>query len=287
MKTWLFVPGHNAYMLNKALQSDADVIIVDWEDAVPENQKEQARAVVSEVLHQNQPKPRLVLRINSTRTHHYANDLIALQKLPVAAIMLSKTEEPAEVQDLAQLGLPIIPLIESAYSIENSFQIARAHPLVERLILGAMDLIADMGAEWQPDGEALQYIRSRMLIAGRAAKLQGSIDSVYPRLNDAAGLRQETITARRLGFEGKLVIHPQQIEVVREVFTPTPEQVEQAHQTIKAFDKAVATGRSAIRISDEFIDPPMIIWAHNILRRANSETIDNKDQPERSPINTR
>jgi citrate lyase subunit beta/citryl-CoA lyase len=277
MKTWLFVPGHESDKLHKALSSHADVVIVDWEDAVPESKKEEARSVVRATLGNVPPRPRLVLRINSPKTEHYAEDISALESLPLSAIMLAKVAEPAELQHLAGLGLPIIPVIESTLGIEKAFEIARAHPLVERLVLGTMDLMADMGAQWEPDGLALQYIRSRLLVAGRAAGLAGSIDGVYPLLSDLDGLYQEAVTARKLGFTGKLVIHPRQVDVVRRVFTPTSEEIAEAKQTIAAFDEAVAAGRSAIRIGERFIDPPIVIWAQNILRLAGEEVDTSKD----------
>jgi citrate lyase subunit beta/citryl-CoA lyase len=268
MKTWLFVPGSESEKVRKALASAADVVIVDWEDAVASSQKEHAREVTRAILAQNHARARVVLRINSFRSAEYADDIAALSDLPVSAIMLAKVSHPEEVQQLATLGRPIIPLIESAFGIENAYQIAKAHPLVERLVLGTMDLMADLGSQWEPDGPSFQYLRSRVLVAGRAAGLAGSIDGVYPLLGDLDGLHREAMTARKLGFVGKLVIHPRQIEVVRRVFSPTAEEIEDARQTIAAFGEAVAAGRSAIRIGERFIDPPMVLWAQNTLRMA-------------------
>ena len=271
MKTWLFVPGNESEMVRKALASSADVVIVDWEDAVAGSQKEHTREVTHASLANAPSRPRAILRINSFKSAEYANDIAALGDLPVSAIMLAKVSAPEEVQQLANLGHPVIPLIESALGIENAYQIAKAHPLVERLVLGTMDLMADLGAQWEPDGLSFQHLRSRVLIAGRAAGLAGSIDGVYPLLGDLDGLHREAMTARKLGFVGKLVIHPRQIEVVRRVFSPTPEEIEDAKQTIAAFGEAVAAGRSAIRIGERLVDPPMVLWAQNILRMAGVE----------------
>jgi citrate lyase subunit beta/citryl-CoA lyase len=271
MKTWLFVPGHEPRKLRKALESSADVVIADWEDAVPTSKKEEARAVVRDVLSTVPSRPRVTLRINDTRSDHYSEDVLALKGLPLSAVVVPKVSEPAEVQVVAELGLPIIAIIESAMGIENAFDIAKAHPLVERLVLGTMDLMADIGGQWEPDGPVLQYPRSRMLFAGRAAGLAGSIDGVYPLLGDLDGLYREAVTARKLGFTGKLIIHPRQIDVVHRVFTPTEEEIAEAKETIIAFDEAVAAGRSAIRIGERFIDPPMVIWAQNVLRRAGKD----------------
>jgi citrate lyase subunit beta/citryl-CoA lyase len=268
MKTWLFVPGNEPDRIRKALSSAADVVIVDWEDAVAPSRKDDARAITHTVLATAQALHRVVLRINSCKSTEYWKDIEALNDLPVSGIMLAKVSEPEDLQHLVSLGHPVLPLIESALGLENAFQIAKAHPLVERLILGTMDLMADMRAQWEPDGLSFQYFRSRLLIAGQAAGLAGSIDGVYPLLSDFDGLHQEAVTARKLGFIGKLVIHPRQIEVVHQVFSPTAEEIEEARQTIATFNEAVAAGRSAIRIGERFVDPPMVIWAQNVLRMA-------------------
>jgi citrate lyase subunit beta / citryl-CoA lyase len=268
MKTWLFVPGNETEKLQKALKSNADVVIVCWEDAVAPNQKDTARRVTRDVLTTIEPYPRVVLRVNSYPTDAYSRDIEALDALPISAVMLAKVSEPGEVLELGELGYPIIPLIESAMAIENAFQIAKAHPMVERLVLGTMDLMADLGAQWEPDGPSLHYLRSRILVAGQAAGLAGSIDGVYPLLNDLSGLHQEATTARKMGFAGKLLIHPRQIEVVHQVFSPTPDEIEEALNTIATFDESVAAGRSAIRIGERMVDPPMVIWAQNVLRLA-------------------
>jgi citrate lyase subunit beta/citryl-CoA lyase len=283
MKTWLFVPGNEPEKVRKALASAADVVIVDWEDAVASGHKEHAREVTRAALAQNHARGRVVLRINSYRSVEYADDIVALADLPISAIMLAKVSNPEEVQQLATLGRAIIPLIESAVGIENAYQIAKAHPLVERLVLGTMDLMADLGSQWEPDGPSFQYLRARVLVAGQAAGLAGSIDGVYPLLGDLDGLHREATTARKLGFVGKLVIHPRQIEVVRRVFSPTAEEIEDARQTIAAFGEAVAAGRSAIRIGERFIDPPMVLWAQNILRMAGVEARNHTPNSDEQP----
>lgn len=267
MKTWLFVPGNEPKKIEKALGSPADVVIVDWEDAVADSQKAAAREITRDSLRQFPARARVVLRLNRFGTDDCARDVAALDQLPVAALVLAKVSGPDEVRQLAALGRPVIPLIESALALENAFPIAQAHPLVERLLLGTMDLMADLKAQWEPDGVSFQYPRARVLVAGQAAGLAGAIDGVYPLLGDLEGLHREAVTARKLGFAGKMVIHPSQIEVVHRVFSPAPEEIEEARRTIKAFGEAVASGRSAIKIGDRFVDPPMVIWAQNVLRR--------------------
>lgn len=271
MKTWLFVPGHEPLKIAKALASGADVVIVDLEDAVPDSEKARAQATIQEMLVAPPRRPRVVVRVNSAGSAYFAQDVASLAELDISGIMLAKANAVADVQALAPQGKPIIPVIESALGIENALQIAQAHPLVERLVLGTMDLIADMGAQWEPDGIALQHIRGRLLMADRAAGLAGPIDGVFPQLGDLEGLHREAVTARKLGYTGKLLLHPRQIEVVHRVFAPTEEEIAQARETIAAFDKAVANGRSAIRIGDRFVDPPIVIWAQNVLRAARED----------------
>jgi citrate lyase subunit beta/citryl-CoA lyase len=282
LKTWLFVPGNEPEKIEKALNSTADVVIICWEDAVAPNQKENARRVTQDVLSTVESCPRIVLRINSFATEAYTKDIEALDDMPISAVMLAKVSKPEEVLEVAEMGYPVIPLIESAFAIENAYQIAKAHRMVERLVLGTMDLMADLGAQWEPDGPSLHYLRSRILVAGQAAGLAGSIDGVYPLLNDLSGLHQEATTARKMGFAGKLLIHPRQIEVVHQVFSPTQEEIEEALMTIATFDEAVAAGRSAIRIGERMVDPPMVIWAQNVLRLAGMDTRNHIKMREKS-----
>jgi citrate lyase subunit beta/citryl-CoA lyase len=281
LKTWLFVPGNEPEKLKTAINNSADVVIIDWEDAVAPNQKEIARQVTLDILSRSDPHSRVVLRVNSFPTEAYTRDIEALDDLPISAVMLAKVSEPGEVLELAEMGYPVIPLIESALAIENAYQIAKAHPMVERLVLGTMDLMADLGAQWEPDGPSLHYLRSRILVAGQAAGLAGSIDGVYPLLNDLNGLHQEATTARKMGFAGKLLIHPRQIEVVHQVFSPTQEEIDEALMTIATFDEAVAAGRSAIRIGERMVDPPMVIWAQNVLRLAGMDSRNHLKEPMR------
>lgn len=180
--------------------------------------------------------------------------------------MVPKTEDPAEVEAVASAGMPIIPLIESAIGVEQAFALAQAHPLVERLALGPLDFLADIGARWTPQGEALSYARTRLVVAARAAGLDGMIDGVYPHLTDLEGLRQEAALARTLRCAGKLLLHPRQIEVVHEVFQPTREEIEQARLIVRAAQEATLSKQVAIQVEGLFIDPPVVRRAYQTLQ---------------------
>jgi len=268
MRTWLFVPGNDDHKIQKALASPADVVIVDWEDGVPAHQKDTARAVSAALLAQPLAR-RAIIRINSAQTSAYPADVAALAHLPIATVMLPKVEQPAEVVQLANsVGRAIIPLLESALGLERAAIIAGAHAQIERLAFGPLDFLADVGGQWSPEGEALHYARSRLVIASRVAGLPGPIDGVYPQLNDPDGLRRDALIGRRLGFAGKMLLHPAQIAIVRAVFAPTPAEIAQAEQILRAFEEAVAANRSVVSVDGRFVDPPVVRWAQQVLASA-------------------
>jgi citrate lyase subunit beta/citryl-CoA lyase len=265
MRTWLFVPGHDARKLHSALRSAADVVIIDWEDAVAEARKAEARKLTRAVL-TSSPTRRCIVRVNNVQHPGFAADLAALRDLPIAGVMLPKVGAAAEVITAAcETSVPIIPILESAQGIERAFEIAQAHPRIERLSFGPLDFLADMGAPWTPDNPAVQYARVRVALANRAAGLAGAIDGIYPRLDDRDGLRRDAAAARAVGYAGKMTIHPAQIAVVREAFSPTPEEIAQADAIMRAFEQAQARGEAAIRLDDAFIDPPVVRWAEQVL----------------------
>ncbi len=266
MRTWLFVPGHDTRKLNKALQSEAEVVVIDWEDAVPEDRKAEARTTTHSTLASARPIPRCVVRINSAQLPSFQDDLVALAGLPVSGVLLPKASGPDEVTELARtVALPIIPIIESAMGAEAVFAIASAHPQVERLTFGALDFVADMGVAWTPLNELCRFAQARVTIASRAAGLEGAVDSVYPLLDDDEGLRRESAHARALGFVGKFLLHPAQIKTVREVFSPTADEVAQAEAIMEAYREANLRGETAVRLEGKFIDPPVVLWAQRIL----------------------
>ena len=268
VRTWLFVPGHEPHKLRKALTAGADVIIADWEDAVPASEKHEARRITREILEAKPPKnpPRVVVRVNSPKLDAYLEDREVLEGLSISGVLVPKVESSDEVRKAAELGLPLIPMIESAAGLERALEIAQASPLVERLVFGSLDFLTDIRGRWTPGGEAIIYARSRIVSTSRAAGVKGPIDGVYPHLGDLDGLQKEARLARVLGFAGKTLIHPKQIEVVRREFAPTPEEVREAKEILGAYRKAIALGRSALQLKNgRFVDPPVVAWAEQIL----------------------
>jgi len=265
MRTWLFVPGHDERKLRKALLGEADVVIIDWEDAVPEEKKPEARATTARVLEEIEPKPRVTLRVNHPETPFFEDDLEALPKTRLSALVLPKIEAPGELERAERAGLPLVAMIESACAVRSLAEIARARP--ERFIFGALDYLKDIGARHTK--EALLFARSLLVNESRAAELEPPIAGVWPYLEDEAGLFEEARHERELGFAGKTLLHPKQIPPVKKAFAPSEAEIEEARAILAAWERARAEGRAVAKLPDgRFLDPPVVVWAERILKDA-------------------
>jgi citrate lyase subunit beta / citryl-CoA lyase len=261
-RSYLFAPGHNAKLLAKVFDAGADAVMLDLEDAVPPDAKDVARTMVVEVLAEREGW----VRINAVGTRTCEGDLEAVAGV-AAGIRIPKVESAEDAQWVADRapGTPLICAIESARGVLAAAEIAAA-PGVRHLSLGGVDLRRDLNAG---DGDLQTlYVRSHLVVASRAAGLQPPIDSVYPQLDDEAGLRAQATFARSLGFFGKSAIHPCQLLVLHDVFTPTEDERAWAAQVVDAFESA---GREAIRLpSGEFVDVPVAQRARRLLELADA-----------------
>lgn len=259
-RSYLFTPGHNAKLLRRVFGAGADAVILDLEDAVPPDAKQQARTMVADVLAE---RPAWV-RINMVRTGLAAADLDAVAGL-AAGIRIPKTESPDDVLWVADRvpGVPLICAIESARGLLSAAEIATV-PAVRHLSMGGVDLRRDLGIG---DGDlATLYARSHIVVASRAAGLGPPVDSVYPRLGDDGGLRRQAEFARSLGFFGKSAIHPRQLGTIHDVFTPSAEELAWARAVLEAF---AAAGGNAVKLPDgEFVDLPVADRARRLLELA-------------------
>jgi citrate lyase subunit beta / citryl-CoA lyase len=259
-RSYLFAPGHNPKLLGRVFDAGADAVMLDLEDAVPPEEKETARRMVAEVLAEHHAW----VRINAARTPLAEADLAAVADAAYG-IRIPKTESADDVRWVAEraLGRPLICAIESARGVLAAAEIA-AVPGVRHLAMGGVDLARDLNA----GSGNLQtlYVRSHLVIASRATGIEPPIDSVYARLDDEAGLREQAAFARSLGFFGKSAIHPRQLPVLHEVFTPTEQEVAWARQVLAAFD---AAGGAALQLpSGEFVDLPVADRARRLLELA-------------------
>lgn len=256
-RSYLFAPGHNAKLLHKVFTAGADAVILDLEDGVPADMKDRARAMVAETVREHAA----LVRVNPPHRPEVAADVDAVARY-AAAIRIPKCESPDDVAWVAQRapGVPLVPAIETARGVLAAQEIAAA-PAVAHMSIGGLDLLRDLYAG---DGNMpMLYVRSHLVVVSRAAGLPPPVDSVYPLIDDDAGLRSEAQFVRSLGFAAKSAIHPRQIPILHEVFAPSPRDLEWARAVLAAFE---AAGRGATRLPDgEFVDLPVAQRAQRML----------------------
>jgi citrate lyase subunit beta/citryl-CoA lyase len=262
-RSWLFVPGDRPDRFAKAARAGADATILDLEDAVSDAAKTRARAAVAAWLSPEHPA---YVRINPPGTEAHDEDLAAVLRPGLAGLVVPKAEDPDATRALA-LRLPaaatLVPLVETALGVWNARPLA-ATPRVERLAFGSVDLQLDAGID--ADDDALLYARSRLVLASRVARVSAPVDGVTTAIGDPGRLVADVDRARRLGFAGKLCVHPDQVPAVNDRFAPTPGELTWARRVVSA---APATGHGARRVDGEMVDRPVLARATAILARAN------------------
>ncbi|MFG2646381.1 HpcH/HpaI aldolase/citrate lyase family protein [Streptomyces sp. NPDC048436] len=270
--TWLYAPGDRPSVVAKALLAGADVVIIDLEDAVGPDRKEYAREATAELLAQPQLTP-VHVRVNALDGPLAEADLRAIAHLPgVSGLRLPKVTGPADIVRVAERSAPadggalaLHALIESAVGLERAFSIATAHPSLRGLSLGETDLKADLGAS---DDAGLDWPRARVVVAARAAGLAPPAQSVYPDIRDLAGLAASCAHGRSLGFLGRAAIHPRQLPVIEQAYLPTPKEIEQAEQIIKAS----SSESGALALPDgTFVDKAVVEGAQRVLALAHRD----------------
>ncbi|MFF9239340.1 HpcH/HpaI aldolase/citrate lyase family protein [Streptomyces sp. NPDC014801] len=267
--TWLYAPGDRPHVVAGALACGADVVVIDLEDAVAPDRKEYARAATAELLTQPQPVP-VHVRINRLDGPLAAADLRALAHLPgVAGLRLPKVAGPEQIVRVAARtvaaggGVPgLYALLESAQGIEHAHAIATAHRAVRGIALGEADLRGDLGVL---DDAGLDWPRSRVVVAARAAGLPPPAQSVHPDIRDLDGLAASCAHGRALGFLGRAAIHPRQLPVIERAYLPTPREVEDAEAVLKA--AAAQPGAQALP-DGRFIDAAAVTAARRTLALA-------------------
>jgi citrate lyase subunit beta / citryl-CoA lyase len=235
-------------------------VILDLEDAVPEDAKDRARQMVAETVRRH----RALVRVNPPRSAEIAADVDAVAPY-AAAIRIPKCESPEDVVWVAERapGMPLVPAIETARGVLAAREIAAA-PFVAHLSIGGLDLLRDLYAG--TGNLPMLYVRSHLVVVSSAAGLPPPVDSVYPLIEDDAGLREQARFARSLGFAAKSAIHPRQIPILHEVFAPSAQDLEWAHAVLAAFE---AAGRGATRLPNgEFVDLPVAQRAQRLLEIA-------------------
>lgn len=284
IRSWLYAPGNNPKLLQRVFTAGADAVILDLEDAVPPSEKEHAREMVAEAVRARagQAGPLVFVRVNHPHSRLAEADLRAVVHAGLDGVRVPKVEDAATVRlvddwlsdaergaGLAAGSLPLVCNIETARGLRNAEEIAAASPRILALGFGAVDFVQDIAATPEPEGLATLYARSALVIACRVAGIPSPVDSVYTRLDDAAGLERSTREGRALGFFGRSCIHPRQVPVVNAVYTPTLAELQSARRLVEAARAAEAAGRGALQLENgEFVDLPVVRRAERVVRLA-------------------
>jgi citrate lyase beta subunit len=266
LRSLLFAPGSDERKLRRALESGADAMTADLEDAVSVAEKASARKLASRLLSDTESATLKTIRVNGADSPFFPDDLAAIRDLPLDAIVLPKAT-PQAVEALGERGPPVIAIVETALGLRLAYETA-SRPRVAALMLGAVDLAAELRLEPRADGLEILYARSQLVVDSAAAGIRGPIDVVHVNVRDEHALEAEARLARSLGMRGKACIHPAQVPVVNRVFAPEPAQLEWARAVVDAFERGVAEGRGAIALDGEMIDLPVVERARSLLAMA-------------------
>jgi len=280
-RSMLFLPGNNPNLLINGNCLGADAVIFDLEDAVSPAEKDAARILVRNTMRYMDFRGcEKIVRINSIDTTFWQKDideilpwkpdLVLLPKTGSAADVLAADAYMTEVEQ--KLGLPqntvgLMPLIETALGVENAFQIASATKRVKALFLGAEDLTADLQCKRTKESREIEYARTRLVVAARAAGVD-VYDTPFTDVNDDEGILKDATLAKALGFTGKASISPRHVEVINSVFSPTQKEVDYAYEVMDAIALAKSQGKGAIALHGKMIDAPIVTRAQQTIAMA-------------------
>jgi citrate lyase subunit beta/citryl-CoA lyase len=271
IRTALFVPGNRPDRVEKAINTAADAVVTDLEDAVPYTLKKETRPVVREKVQRHKGR-NIIVRVNPLDSEFVRDDLDEVVVEELSGVIVPKVDTAAHIEEINRLllsveekkgirpgAIAVIPLIESALAVENIFQIVTQKTEPDRLFtvaFGAADFALDMGIDLTKTGEELSYPRARIVVACRAAGVEPPLDTPFAQ------------RACRLGFQGKLCIHPNQVEICNRIFSPAKEEIKFARRVIQAFDESEAGGRAAIQVDGKFVDYAVAERSRRILKMA-------------------
>lgn len=280
-RSMLFLPGNNPNMLINGNCLGADSVIFDLEDAVSPDEKDAARILVRNTMrYMDFCGCEIIVRINSIDTPYWQKDIDAVLPYTPGLILLPKTGSAADVLAAdayitageEKLGIKtgtvgLMPLIETALGVENAFAIASASGRVKALFLGAEDLTADLQCKRTKEGREIEYARTRLVMAARAAGVD-VYDTPFTDVNDDEGIEIDTTLAKSLGFSGKASISPRHVDVINRVFSPTLPEIDYAYEVMEAIALAKKQGKGAIALRGKMIDAPIVMRAQRTIAMA-------------------
>ena len=285
----MFVPGNNPGMMQDAFIYGPDSIMLDLEDSVTMAEKDTARLLVHNALKTiDYGNTEMVVRINPLNTPYGKKDIEAVVKAGVHVIRMPKTETAEEVIEVEreiervekEIGCvgrtQIMAAIESTLGVVNAYAIATASKRMMGIALGAEDYSANLKTQRSPEGIELLMARQTIVVAARAAGID-ALDTVYSNLNDMETFRKEVELIKQLGFDGKSIINPRQIEVVNEVFAPKEKDIQKALTIIAAIKEAEQKGSGVIAVNGKMVDRPVVIRAQRTIDLAIASGIINKE----------
>jgi len=289
LRSIIFVPGNRPNMLERALAFDADIIMVDLEDSVPTEEKVNARELARQWIPRLSEKGhRVMVRVNSLDTGLTQSELAAVVGPELQGVSIGKVESPGDLQDAdriisaleASAGMQVgqvklIPWIENARAVMTAYQLATASTRIIAVAFGAEDYTNDMGVERTDSGDEVYFARATVPVAARAAGV-ASLDSPFVRFRDSEALEQDSRQARRLGYTGKFAIHPSQLDIINQAFSPSPEEVSYAQQVVEVWSRAEAEARGSVDLDGRMIDVPVLKRAQNLLAQAEAMQARNR-----------
>jgi len=284
-RTFLFAPGNHPRRVEKALSLGADAVILDLEDAVATSDKVAARKPVAEAL-KGPRRCRGYVRPNAPSSPFCYRDLVEIIHDKVDGVVLPKVESAADLhavdwllaalereRGLAEGSIDLIPMVETAAGVARVDRILQARSLrpyrapwrVKRVAFGAGDYSLDVGLVPSHEEPELAEARARVVLASRAAGMEGPLDSPWFHLRDMEGFRRSLERSRRGGFQGRLCVHPDQVPVANELFTPNADEIARAERIVAAFRQAEATGAAAVEVDGQMVDYPIVHRAQALL----------------------
>ena len=283
IRSLIFVPGNRVNMLARARSFNADIIMVDLEDSVPPAEKANAKDLATQWVPVLQGEgQRVMVRVNSLDTGLTRTELEAVVSPHLYGISLGKVESVWHIRDVDRLltalepaarvqpgSIKIIPWIESAKAVWGAREIAESSPRVVAIAFGAEDYTNDMGVERTDAGEEVSVPRAMVPVAARAGDL-ASLDSPFVSFQDPDALRQDARRGRQMGYTGKFAIHPSQLDIINDVFSPSAEEIGYARRVMEAWDQAEAGGRGSLALDGRMVDVPVVKRAQNLLALADA-----------------
>jgi citrate lyase beta subunit len=267
LRSLLFAPGSDERKLRRALESAAHAVVADLEDAVAIAEKDSARRLAARLLGEIDTDCARMIRINAAGSDCWEEDLRVLEELDLDAVVLPKAT-PEAVEALGGEGPPVIAIVETALGLRLAYEIA-SEARVAALLLGAVDLAAEVGLEPRADAQEILYARSKVAVDSAAAGLRGPFDVVHLDTRDESGLEEQCRLGRALGFRGKACIHPAQLGAVNRLFGPSEREIDWARTVVEAFE---GQGEGVIALNGAMIDLPVVERARRVLAESERST---------------